>query len=75
MQIGIIGLGRMGANIARRLARGGHDVLACGRADRERGVPHLLITEVPHEGDRAWCWRAPTGQTLIQIRRRRTGET
>ena len=27
MKIGIIGLGRMGANIARRLMRGGHDVV------------------------------------------------
>ena len=25
MQIGMIGLGRMGANMARRLLRGGHD--------------------------------------------------
>ena len=28
MQIGIVGLGRMGANIARRLRRGGHDIVA-----------------------------------------------
>jgi 6-phosphogluconate dehydrogenase len=28
MEIGIVGLGRMGANIARRLRRGGHDVVA-----------------------------------------------
>src|SRR5690242_11405415 len=27
MQIGIVGLGRMGANIARRLMRGGHSVV------------------------------------------------
>jgi 6-phosphogluconate dehydrogenase len=25
MQIGMVGLGRMGANMARRLLRGGHD--------------------------------------------------
>ncbi|MBX4377510.1 hypothetical protein K4H02_20835, partial [Mycobacterium tuberculosis] len=25
MQLGMIGLGRMGANIVRRLAKGGHD--------------------------------------------------
>jgi 6-phosphogluconate dehydrogenase len=31
MEIGIIGLGRMGANIARRLARGGHRVIAYNR--------------------------------------------
>lgn len=28
MQIGIVGLGRMGANIARRLVRAGHDIVA-----------------------------------------------
>ncbi|MDE2630400.1 MAG: NAD-binding protein, partial [Alphaproteobacteria bacterium] len=28
MEIGIVGLGRMGANIARRLMRGGHSVVA-----------------------------------------------
>ncbi len=32
MQIGIIGLGRMGANIARRLQRGGHDCVVYDRA-------------------------------------------
>ncbi|MEM3670269.1 MAG: decarboxylating 6-phosphogluconate dehydrogenase [Thermoprotei archaeon] len=31
MQIAIVGLGRMGANIARRLARGGHNVLVYNR--------------------------------------------
>ena len=32
MQIGIIGLGRMGANMATRLVRGGHDVVAYDRS-------------------------------------------
>jgi 6-phosphogluconate dehydrogenase len=32
MQIGIIGLGRMGGNIARRLMRGGHEVVAFDRS-------------------------------------------
>jgi 6-phosphogluconate dehydrogenase len=32
MQIAMIGLGRMGANMATRLARGGHDVVAFDRA-------------------------------------------
>jgi 6-phosphogluconate dehydrogenase len=31
MEIGIIGLGRMGANIARRLARNGHKVVVFNR--------------------------------------------
>jgi len=32
MQIGIIGLGRMGANMARRLMRGGHEVVVSNRS-------------------------------------------
>ena len=32
MQLGLIGLGRMGANMARRLARGGHQVVAWDRS-------------------------------------------
>ncbi|HYG70102.1 MAG TPA: decarboxylating 6-phosphogluconate dehydrogenase, partial [Anaeromyxobacteraceae bacterium] len=32
MEIGIVGLGRMGANMARRLLRGGHRVVGCDRA-------------------------------------------
>ena len=30
MQVGMIGLGRMGGNMAERLRRGGHDVLLLG---------------------------------------------
>ena len=33
MQLGLIGLGRMGGNMARRLMRGGHDVAAWDRHD------------------------------------------
>ena len=33
MQIGIVGLGRMGANIARRLMRAGHQVVGYNRHD------------------------------------------
>ena len=32
MQLGMIGLGRMGANMARRLMRGGHQVVAYDRS-------------------------------------------
>jgi len=42
MQIGIIGLGRMGANMARRLARGGAQVFAF---DRERAAREALKGE------------------------------
>ena len=34
MQIGIIGLGRMGANMARRLIRAGHDCVAFDRSPK-----------------------------------------
>lgn len=36
-RIGIIGLGRMGSNMARRLARGGASVVAWDRAVPARG--------------------------------------
>ncbi len=32
MQYGMIGLGRMGANMARRLLRGGHEVVVSNRS-------------------------------------------
>src|SRR5690242_7326793 len=34
MQIGIIGLGRMGANMARRLIRGGHECVVFDRSQK-----------------------------------------
>ena len=34
MQLGIIGLGRMGGNIARRLIRHGHEVIAYDHSDQ-----------------------------------------
>ena len=42
MQIGIVGLGRMGANIARRLMRGGHD---CAVYDRDPAPGAALAGE------------------------------
>jgi 6-phosphogluconate dehydrogenase len=45
MQIGIVGLGRMGMNMARRLIRGGHDVIAYNRT-REK------ILQIAREGAR-----------------------
>ena len=38
MQIGIIGLGRMGAGMARRLARGGVQVLCYDQAEAARSA-------------------------------------
>ena len=47
MEIGIVGLGRMGANMARRLARGGARVVAF---DRDRAARELLRGEKNIEG-------------------------
>ena len=51
MQLGFIGLGRMGGNMVRRLARDGHSIVAYNRtvekahelADEERGGGHELV--------------------------------
>ena len=42
MELGLVGLGRMGANIARRLARGGHRVVVM---DRDPGLAESLRGE------------------------------
>ena len=39
MQLGMVGLGRMGANIVRRLMADGHDCNACGNVSRRRLHP------------------------------------
>ena len=42
MQLGMIGLGRMGANLVRRLMRAGHDcVCTSKRSKAGRCVPHV----------------------------------
>ncbi len=38
MQLGVIGLGRMGADIARRLVRDGHTCVVYGARLRSRGM-------------------------------------
>ena len=43
MQLGMIGLGRMGANMARRLQQGGHDVVV-------HDVSDDAVTELEGEG-------------------------
>lgn len=42
MRVGVIGLGRMGANIARRLMRGGHDIVGF---DRNAATVAILAAE------------------------------
>jgi 6-phosphogluconate dehydrogenase len=65
MDIGIVGLGRMGANMARRLARGGARVLAY---DRERAARDALAGE-PHvtcvEGLAALCAQLEGERVLL----------
>ena len=42
MEIGMVGLGRMGANMVRRLMRGGHH---CVAYDRSADAVQALVTE------------------------------
>jgi 6-phosphogluconate dehydrogenase len=67
MDIGIIGLGRMGANMARRLARGGVRVLAY---DRERAARDALAGEadvVCVEGLAALCAQLEGERVLLTM--------
>ena len=47
MQLGMIGLGRMGANMVRRLLKGGHD---CVVFDRAPAAVQALVKEAPVKG-------------------------
>ena len=47
MQVAICGLGRMGAGMARRAARGGHDVVAWNRTE---AVATEIAAEPENEG-------------------------
>ena len=57
MDIGFMGLGRMGENMVRRLVRGGHRVVAWNRSRPK-------IDEVAGEGRRAAYTRGRPGQGL-----------
>ncbi len=53
MQLGMVGLGRMGANMTLRLLRGGHEVVAYDRSneavsalEKESAVPALSLEEM-----------------------------
>ncbi len=80
MKIGIIGLGRMGGNIARRLMRGGHEVVVWDRdpatvqalADEGATGAATLEAMKPLLGDRAIYWvmlpaGAPTEDTITAL--------
>ena len=75
MQIGIIGLGRMGANMARRLARGGVKVVAFDPGDaaraalaEENGVATVAgLAELCarlDEGERVILMMIPAGEAI-----------
>jgi 6-phosphogluconate dehydrogenase len=65
MDIGIIGLGRMGANMARRLARGGVRVLAYDRAEAARAALAGEANVIPVEGLAALCARLEGERVLL----------
>jgi 6-phosphogluconate dehydrogenase len=72
MDIGIVGLGRMGANMARRLARGGARVIAYDRdparreslagEERVRWVENLATLAAQLEGERVILMMLPAGE-------------
>src|SRR5262245_50161480 len=70
MQIGMIGLGRMGANMSRRLMRGGHQVVAFDRsaeavaalaADGAGGAGTLDELVAQCQAPRVICLMVPAG--------------
>src|SRR5258708_34799910 len=70
MQIGMIGLGRMAANMARRLIRGGHDCVVYDRsqpaidglvAEGAKGAVHTLDLVERLERPRAVWLMGPAG--------------
>src|SRR6201988_3674403 len=70
MQIGMIGLGRMGANMARRLIRGGHECVVFDRSqkaidelvtDGAKGTVHMLDLVQRLEQPRAVWLMVPAG--------------
>jgi 6-phosphogluconate dehydrogenase len=67
MQIGIIGLGRMGANMARRLARGGAQVVAYDRNDGARAALADEAGVAAVSGLAALCARLDEGERVILI--------
>ena len=57
MEIGLIGLGKMGGNMAERLRRGGHTVVGY---DRNESAPRDVAT-ASRSWSRSWPRRASSG--------------
>ena len=64
MQLGMIGLGRMGANMADRLRDGGHQVVGYDAQPGTRDVESLpdLVAALPHAGPRVVWVMVPAGE-------------
>ena len=61
MQIAIAGLGRMGMNMARRLLRGGHEVVAWNRSPEK-------VEEIAQEGAKGACTLEETVRLILPPR-------
>lgn len=68
MKIGLIGLGKMGANMSERIRRAGHDVIGYDRNPAVSDVPSLeaLVQELP-AGDRAVWVMVPSGAVTDSV--------
>lgn len=75
MKIGMVGLGKMGGNMATRLRRHGHDVVGYDRSSDKRDVDSLQALVAGLEGEqRRAVWLmvpagAPTGATIAELGR------
>jgi 6-phosphogluconate dehydrogenase len=67
MQIGMVGLGRMGANMAERLRRGGHDVIGYDRDPKVSQVASLSELVGKLAVPRAVWLMVPAGEPTEQI--------
>ncbi len=71
MQIGLVGLGRMGANMMERLRRGGHDVIGYDRSPKLSDVASLSELVARLAPPRAvWLMvpaGQPTGETIAEL--------
>ena len=69
MKLGMIGLGRMGANMAERLTRGGHDVVGYDAFSDATDVPSLeaLVDALGGAGERIAWVMVPAGPPTEQV--------
>ncbi|HUS82868.1 MAG TPA: decarboxylating 6-phosphogluconate dehydrogenase [Dehalococcoidia bacterium] len=73
MQLGMVGLGRMGANMAERLRRGGHDVIGYDRDPKVSQVASLAELVAKLDPPRAVWLMVPSGDATEQTMREVAG--